>query len=130
MCSGSEAGSHLRLVDFVYHSTLGLRVINKKSARKNRHAPRCLGIWIAVNLLLYTFICLSCPPLFLSSTPTATPGGPSAFLSRNVKRFRGGLVCKAHKLLYHSTLGSRVIKKKKKCLAKPYTRVCMGYTGV
>ena len=32
---------------------------------------------------------------------------------RNVKRFRGGLVFKAHRLLYHSTLGVRVIKKKK-----------------
>jgi len=32
----------------------------------------------------------------------------------NVKRFRGGLVFKAHRSLYHSTLGSRVIKKKKK----------------
>jgi len=31
-----------------------------------------------------------------------------------VKRFRGGLVFKAHRLLYHSTLGFRVIKKKKK----------------
>jgi len=30
-----------------------------------------------------------------------------------VKRFRGGLVFKAHRLVYHSTLGSRVIKKKK-----------------
>ena len=30
MCSGSEAGSYLRLIDFVYHSTLGLRVIQKK----------------------------------------------------------------------------------------------------
>jgi len=30
-----------------------------------------------------------------------------------VKRFRGGLVFKAHSLLYHSTLGLRVIKKKK-----------------
>jgi len=30
MCSGSEAGSYLRLMDFVYHSTLGLRVIKKK----------------------------------------------------------------------------------------------------
>ena len=29
-------------------------------------------------------------------------------LRRNVKRFRGGLVCKAHRLLYHSTLGLRV----------------------
>ena len=27
MCSGSEAGSYLRLIDFVYHSNLGLRVI-------------------------------------------------------------------------------------------------------
>ena len=27
MCSGSEAGSYLRLIDFVYHSTLGLRVM-------------------------------------------------------------------------------------------------------
>jgi len=30
MCSGSEAGSYLRLIDFVYHSTLGLRVIITK----------------------------------------------------------------------------------------------------
>jgi len=32
----------------------------------------------------------------------------------NVQRFRGGLVVKAHRLLYHSTLGLRVIKKKKR----------------
>ena len=32
--------------------------------------------------------------------------------NRNVKRFRGGLVFQAHRLLYHSTLGLRVIKKK------------------
>ena len=31
-----------------------------------------------------------------------------------MKRFRGRLVSKAHRLLYHLTLGSRVIKKKKK----------------
>ena len=30
MCSGSEVGSYLRLTDFVHHSTIGLRVINKK----------------------------------------------------------------------------------------------------
>ena len=28
--SGSEAGSYLRLIDFVYHSTLGFRVTKKK----------------------------------------------------------------------------------------------------
>ena len=31
----------------------------------------------------------------------------------NVVRFRGGLVLKAHRLLYHPTLGLRVIKKKR-----------------
>jgi len=30
MCSGSEAGSYLRLLDFVYYSILGLRVIKKQ----------------------------------------------------------------------------------------------------
>ena len=33
MCSGSEAGPYERLIDFVYHSTLGLRVITKKRRR-------------------------------------------------------------------------------------------------
>jgi len=32
----------------------------------------------------------------------------------HVQRFRGGLVFKAHRLLYHSTLSLRVMKKKKK----------------
>ena len=36
MCSGSEAGSYSRLVDFVYHSTLGLRVIKKKNTHTRR----------------------------------------------------------------------------------------------
>ena len=31
-----------------------------------------------------------------------------------MKRFQGGLVLKVHRLLYHSTLGLRVIKKKKR----------------
>ena len=30
MCSGSEAGSYSRLIDFGYHSTLGSRVIKKR----------------------------------------------------------------------------------------------------
>ena len=33
-----------------------------------------------------------------------------------MERFRGGLVFKARRLVYHSILGSRVIKKKKKDL--------------
>ena len=38
--------------------------------------------------------------------------GLEQLLRRNVQRFRGGLVFKAHRLVYHSTLGWRVIKKK------------------
>ena len=41
MCSGFEEGSYLRLIDFVYHSTLGLRVIKKKRSRLGR------GEWLA-----------------------------------------------------------------------------------
>jgi len=41
MCSGSEAGSYLRLIDFVYLSTLGLRVIKKK--RRGRRPARLPG---------------------------------------------------------------------------------------
>ena len=39
--------------------------------------------------------------------------GVEQLLKKNVERFRGGLVFKAHRLLYHSTLGLRVTKKKK-----------------
>jgi len=40
-----------------------------------------------------------------------------------VKRFRGGLVFEVHRFLYHSTLGLRVIKKKKKSNACNTQRV-------
>ena len=37
----------------------------------------------------------------------------------NVQRFRGGLVFKAHRLVYHSTLGLIVIKKKRGLASRP-----------
>jgi len=45
--------------------------------------------------------------------PPLTDSAPAReqLLSRNVKRFRGGLVPQAHRLLYYSTLGSRVVKR-------------------
>ena len=42
--------------------------------------------------------------------------GVQHLLRRKVKRFREGLVFKAHRRLYRPTLGSRVIKKKKSAL--------------
>jgi len=43
---------------------------------------------------------------------TCSMCGTEQLLRRNVKRFRGGLVFKAHRFVYHSTLGWRVTKKK------------------
>ena len=41
-------------------------------------------------------------------------GGTLLRLLVRVVRVGGGLVCKAHRPLYHSTLGSKVMKKKKR----------------
>ena len=53
------------------------------------------------------------PPQVLGSYVCPTVGAYWPLLYRNVQRFRGGLAFKAHRLVYHSTLGLRVIKKKK-----------------
>jgi hypothetical protein len=43
--SGSEAGSYLRRIDFVYHSTLGVRVSEKRRKKcKGRQAPPESGL--------------------------------------------------------------------------------------
>ena len=49
MCSGSEAGSYLRLIDSVYHSTLGLRVIKKK---KTSPVQRARKLWTVFGTVL------------------------------------------------------------------------------
>ena len=57
--------------------------------------------------------------------------GGGRLLHRNVQRFRGGLVCKAHRLLYHSTLGLRVItKKKKSTFLGPFIRTVLNVWDV
>ena len=43
ICSGSEAGSYVRLIDFGYHSTLGLRIIQKKKKYEGFGTPKFLG---------------------------------------------------------------------------------------
>ena len=40
MCSGFEAGSYSRLIDFVCHSTLGLRVIKRRVDRASATRER------------------------------------------------------------------------------------------
>jgi len=48
MCSGSDAGSYLRLIDFVYQSTLSLRVIKKKKSLRVEVQRSGLGLWSGV----------------------------------------------------------------------------------
>jgi len=50
-------------------------------------------------------------------------GGMGGTRVNNVQRFRGGLVFKAHRRLYHSTLGLTVMKKKKKTVSVALTGV-------
>ena len=60
--------------------------------------------------------CVRIPPpyLYVSTSWESRSYTAQGGMRRNVKRFRGGLVFKAHRLLHHSTLGSRVITKRKK----------------
>ena len=49
-----------------------------------------------------------------ASSPPKSPPTGAAHGHRNAQWFRGGLVFKAYRLVYHSTLGLKVIKKKNK----------------
>jgi len=63
------------------------------------------------NLLVrihFIIVMIRRPGLAPSPPGRRTAAGPGS------SWFRGGLVFKAHRWLYHSTLGSRVMKKKKK----------------
>ena len=56
MCIGSEAGSYLRRMDFVYHSTLGLRVIKKKKhlghgTRAERGRTRARPVQLIITMI-------------------------------------------------------------------------------
>ena len=84
------------------HSTLGMRATKKTNS---------VGGGLQVSAWWRHGRMRACSPA-TSPCSTGEPTQPSS-LYRNVKRFRGGLVCKAHRLLNHSTLGSRIIKKKK-----------------
>jgi len=54
----------------------------------------------------------------------------AGLLHRNVHRFRGGLVFKARRRLYHSTLGLKAIRKKKKLALSPSLLVAQaGWTS-
>ena len=91
--------SYSRLIDFVYHSTLGLRVRKKVtseqvSSRQSRVAPPRASRRLDQSMQVQR----------------------TRFSERIVElrlSEEGSYVSKAHRRLYHSTRGLRVIKKKK-----------------
>jgi len=103
MCSGSEAGSYLRLIDLKVEEKQ-YRVHGADEDLDLRQEP--LGLL---------------DPLHLTHNPQPLPQPPNY---RNVQRFRGGLVFKAHGLLYHSTLGWRVMSCVTQRKAQGPSRTC------
>jgi len=70
--------------------------------------------WIQTSRLsTQNSLSLGIPRFLRDELKTAVEPFHEQLLHINVKRFGGGLVFKAHRWLYPSTLGSRVIKKKK-----------------
>ena len=99
MCSSSEAGSYLRLIDFVYHSTLGLRAKKKKKERYPSEArpstsQRLEGLQNA-------------------ESPLRETGRGSNYFIEKCSGSEAGTYLRLIDFVYHSTLGLRVIKKRK-----------------
>jgi len=72
MCSGPEAGSYLRLIDFVYHSTLGLKVIMKKKKIEKARSPPPVSQTLCPHVYRGTSLIRNC-------TPPRTAIGPYAY---------------------------------------------------
>jgi len=67
--NGSEAGSYLRLIDFVYHSTLGLGVIKKKKNSASRGMqPQVASLVVHVTSCVLTLAVFKAHRLVYHST--------------------------------------------------------------
>jgi len=77
MCSGSEEGSYLRLIDFVYHSTLGLRVIKKKKKRCGSYPLSSeYGTYKTVKARFWPWLSGKCPQNLSSCSVLLDSGNP------------------------------------------------------
>ena len=99
ICSGSEAGSYVRCIDVVFHSTLGLEVIKKKKC-----CPKVASGFRRVVPTQPRGVCWcgasqDTKELFTVSNHQVRIW--EQLLHINVQQFRGGLLFDAHRLLYH-----------------------------
>ena len=100
MCSGTEAGSYLRLIDSCITQLKAQGPSRTCNESKKEEDPT----WTTP------------PPR--PPPPRPPPPPPPG------QRFRSGLVFKAHRIVYHSTLGLRVIKNKRRAalFGKPFKK--------
>ena len=99
MCSGSEAGSYVRLIDFVYHSTLGLGVIKK---RISTSFPESRMVTSLLPISIPSGRDPSCRQTSINYFTELCSGSEAGSYLRLID------------FVDHSTLGLRVIKKKKR----------------
>ena len=98
----------------VAHSQFGSIAATEPLRRRCRMAtPGLLPLSLSLSLSLSLALARKRKRALSRARSLAVPPCDVA-CSANVKRFRGGLVFKAYRLLYRLTLGLRVIKKEKK----------------
>ena len=73
-----------------------------------------IALEIVFKLKRFSHKIPDCPPHPLRGTSHGYRARMRRGVDPCVKRFRGGIVFKAHRLVYHSPLGWRAIRKKKK----------------
>jgi len=123
MCSGSETGSYFRLIDFVYHSTLGLRVIKKKDYREKVEGDGSLDRDTAVERIWHIqdshglgFRVQALQPFYVVPSSLGRVPGRSQFENNYFTEMCSGSETGSYfrliDFVYHSTLGLRVLKKK------------------
>ena len=115
ICSGSEAGSYLRLIDFVYHSTLGLRVINKNK-KKGPEECRCICCPVSPNNVDSTngrLLALSHARCITLCTPRSGDTTP----------------CKVTPVILHGVVSPNSSQHARGCIPRPGTRGKFRYTS-
>ena len=108
MCSGSEAGSYLRLIDFVYHSTLGLSNKEEKKKKEQRCGPGAKQVGSAEGGS-YLRLIDSCITQLKAQGPSRTCNESKEEEAEEAQRMWCGV---QDRRLVHASLGVKVIKKK------------------
>jgi len=129
MCGGSDAGSYLRLIDFVYHSTLGLGVIKKKKREEhtlhNLHRGGGVG-----SVFLWRFqkgprdLCVNAPCMSLKYESASEPLHVSV---KQMFSFHSGLMFRDLKSVVGTSSRFSYAKKRRSTSSSPTWLRILGF---